>query len=74
MIRSGLRHAEVATATQAGDGDLPARSRSGEGRSDHRLSPFGDKSNVAFHRYGATNNACSDIEEGFLFGGFSRFK
>jgi hypothetical protein len=46
-------------------------SRFGEGRSDHKPSPFGDEFKVTFHLYGATNNACFDIKGVFLFGGLS---
>ncbi len=56
---------------RSGDSDLPARSRFGEGRSDHKPSPCGDKFKVAFHRYKPTNNACFEINEAFLFGGLS---
>ncbi len=54
---------------RSGDGDRIRNSRlptRGFGR-----QAFGDKFNVAFHRYGATTNACVAIKEGFLFGGLS---
>jgi len=43
----------------------------GRRRSDHKLSPFGDRCKVAFHSCGVANNACIDAKEGFLFGGLS---
>jgi hypothetical protein len=61
----------VAPTTQAGEGDLPARSRFGEGRSDHKLSPFEDGSKVASHHNLAAKNGFFDVKEGFLFGGLS---
>ena len=38
---------------------------------DHKLSPFGNRFQVAFHGYGTAKNACSDTKESFLFGGLS---
>jgi len=38
---------------------------------DHKLSPFGNRFQVAFHGYGTAKNSCSDTKESFLFGGLS---
>jgi len=43
----------------------------GRQRLDHKLSPFGNRFQVAFHGYGTAKNACSDTKESFLFGGLS---
>ncbi len=54
MIQSGLRHAEVAPATQAGDGDWIIN-----------FHPAGIDSRSRFMAYGSKEDAYSDMKEGF---------